>query len=168
VKKTKILHCLLSFYLFLTGILSLFSIAVNIFQNGIYGLFWILEPILITIMMVTIVNNFKILKSLSAISSSALLTNAIINIIQIINVSFDGFQFKFNQGWQTTVYVNIENSTRKVTCGAYFQDFTYFFNIKFINSQYSVVGLNLIPCLLFLFYYHWYRKTEIRKEKYHH
>lgn len=167
MRDTKFLHCLFSLYLFITGILSLFSVAVNIFQNGIYGFFWILEPVLITIIIVTIVNNFKILKSLSAISSYALLTNAIINIIQVINVSFDGFQFKFNQGWQTTVYVNVENSTRKVTCGAYFQDFTYFFNIKFINSQYSVVGLNLIPCLLFLFYYHWFRKTEIRKEKLH-
>lgn len=166
MKETKILHFLLSLYLLITGILSFFYLAVNIFQNGIYGFFWILEPILMIIIIVTVVNNFKILKSLSAISSYALLTNAIINIIQIINVSFDGFQFKFNQGWETTVYINVENSTRKVNWGAYFEHFNYFFNIKFIDSNYFVVGLNLIPCLLFLFYYHWYSKTEITKKNF--
>ncbi|MBB6238976.1 hypothetical protein HDC90_003623 [Pedobacter sp. AK013] len=77
--------------------------------------------------------------------------------LQVINVSLNGFQFKYNQGLEIVVYANMENISRKVNCGAYVSNFNYFLNEKFIESDYSVIGLNLLALALFLFYLYQYK-----------
>ncbi|MBB6238790.1 hypothetical protein HDC90_003437 [Pedobacter sp. AK013] len=156
----KSLNIISSTYLIISGVASLFFLGVVLIQNDIEGIFWVTMPLCIAAVVVTIVNNYKILRSLSIISKKNLLINIVLTAFQAINVSFNGFQFKYNQGLEIVVYANMENISKKVNCGAYVSNFNYFLNVKFIGSEYSVIGLNLLALSLFLFYFYQYKRIR--------
>ncbi len=162
MEKARILNVASATYLFICGIASLYFLIIVLVQNDIVSfLTWFSFFCSIAVVLTTIFNNYKILSSLSKINKTNIVLNLFICVPQVINISINGFQFKFNQGFEFIFYTNLENVTKKVNLGLYFLNINYLLNIKFLESNYSIVGINLINLFLFLFYLSQYRKMTI-------
>lgn len=163
MKANKILNIVSATYLLLCGIVSLFFLVVVYIQNNINTFkSWVSILTSVSIVLLAIINNYKILRNISKINKTNILINLMISVIQIVNVSFNKFQFKFNQGFEVVVYANVNNITKRVDWGTYLSNINYFLNIKFPESNYSVVGVNLLILFFFLFYVYLYQEITHR------
>ena len=144
-------------YVLLTGLVSAFYLFAILIQGLIVDFIgWTSVLLCGGVILASIINNLLILNNTSNIKNKQVLLNFWICVFQVIYITLDGFQFKYNQGLEVICYVQMENVSKLLTVGVLFENFNFAFNFKFLDSDFSSLGVNLISlcfCLTFLYYY---------------
>ena len=148
----KNLNKISSIYLVISAIISLFFITVIIFQYEITGIFWFTMPLCILVVVVSILNNYNILVQPLQINKLNLLINMCVSFLQMPLITVNGFQFKYNQGLQLIAYLKLSRESKEAKVGIYFENFNHLLNVKFLEINYSIIGIDLVTLFLFLFY----------------
>ncbi|TKC04097.1 hypothetical protein FA048_19620 [Pedobacter polaris] len=151
-----------SAYMLLSGIISigyLIAVLTEKLINDVIG--WISITTCILIALITIVNNFYILRLKFKTNRIHYGINIFLCLIQTFYLVFDGFQYKYNQGIEIVIYFKIINDPHEFLLGHVFRNFNFGFTMKFYESAYSLVGLNLISLCLFLFFLLKYKQHNV-------
>lgn len=139
----------------LGGLLYFFT---GLIQNDLSVLLnWV--PILIcgVLISLNIFFNYKILLNRN-IKKEWVVGNLLLCIIQIPAISLNGLQLRYNQGFELIGYLNVENLTKNVVWGIYYNSINLNLSIKFLDLNYSFIGLNFIMLILSVFYWVQYKK----------
>ncbi|TKC04709.1 hypothetical protein FA048_18650 [Pedobacter polaris] len=149
----KKLNIIISAYLIITGLVGIINLLDILTKTDHYNLLVLLSIVFLCLSIsITILNNFFILKRLNNIPKKSFLTNFIICSLQVFSLSLNGFQFKFNQGIEATIYTNI-GSIGNFNIGAYFNNFNLALKIEFLNVDSTSIEVNILALLLTVFYY---------------
>jgi hypothetical protein len=117
-------------------------------------------PLFLTIIIITIFNNYRILRFPGEVNKKNFLINCFITAFQAVYIAIDGFQFKYNQGLQIVAYFKIFSESKEMKAGMFFNGFNFLLNIKYLELNYSVFGIDLLAGMLFLFYFYQFKNKR--------
>lgn len=158
----KSLIILSSIYILLCGLISAIYLILilfnNIYQNDI--IVWI-GLILCSIVAITsIVNNILLLKAPLKAKKTRHLINMWINAFQTIYLISDGFQYRYNQGLEIVIFIDMNNTTKQVSVGSFFKNFNFFVDFKFLETANTLIGISMIPLFLTILSCYFFKKSK--------
>lgn len=158
MKNNRVLIIITSIYLLLCSFGGVLFFFTALIQNDLSILLnWV--PILIcgTLISLSVFFNYKILFNKN-IKKEWVVANFWLCIVQAPQISLNGLQLKYNQGFELIGYLNVENVSKNVTWGIYYTNINLNLVIKFLDLNYSFIGLNIIMFILSVFYWIQYNR----------
>ena len=152
-----------SVYLLVSALICLFYLAIAILKYDLNSInSWVSIAFPGLVIGVAIFNNIDILtfRKIERTLRQKLNINGIICAIQVLSFSTDDFLYQYVQGIRLVLIASFDHSTKNVSFGRAFDPMVLDFEILFSSSNYTSIGVNLIPLSIAVFSFLWGRKYK--------
>lgn len=164
-KTDRLLMIIASTYLLICSLVGVMYFVTGLIQNDLSVLLnWV--PIFLCAALITvgIFVNAKILFN-PKVKKEWITGDLFLCIIQSVHVFLNGFQLKYNLGFEVVGYLNVENPNKNVIWGIFYNSMNLNLNIKFLDLNNFFVGINFIALALSVFYWFEYKKISYDVKK---